>query len=211
MKTKKCLDCETLICEVSQRCMPCSLVYRTFSFDKLTKEWFLSQVIIDENTGCWRWQGVLNKKGYALKRIGKENGVHRISYKFFIGPIPEGLVIDHVLTRGCLYRDCINPNHLEPVTNEENWQRGKKPRLRQPEDFCTKGHSLLDPSNQYTKRKRQNGKEGRSCLICRKQATATQSKNRSLKRKLARQQRTNRSDKEGGPREEKRVHKTRNH
>jgi hypothetical protein len=48
---------------------------------------------------------------------------HRASYEFFVGPIPDGLEIDHVWTRGCRHTNCVNPEHLEPVTRAENMRR----------------------------------------------------------------------------------------
>jgi hypothetical protein len=48
---------------------------------------------------------------------------HRFAYELLVGPIPEGLVIDHL----CRNRRCVNPAHLEPVTAEENWRRGDAP------------------------------------------------------------------------------------
>lgn len=83
-------------------------------------ERLLGGYVVDEN-GCWIWQGqpgVTN--GYG--RISIANAVlyvHRVSYETFVGPIPEGLTIDHV----CRVRLCMHPGHLEPVTVEENTRR----------------------------------------------------------------------------------------
>lgn len=70
--------------------------------------------------GCWLWAGAPGKNGYG--RISVENTVryaHRVSYETFVGPIPQGLTIDHL----CRVRMCINPGHLEPVTLAENTRR----------------------------------------------------------------------------------------
>jgi hypothetical protein len=72
---------------------------------------------VDPNTGCWLWSGALNEFGYGItgsKRWGYL--AHRASYARFVGPIPEGLELDHL----CRVRRCINPDHLEPVTHREN-------------------------------------------------------------------------------------------
>jgi len=76
----------------------------------------------DEVTGCWNWTGFLDWHGYP--RIDSR-AAHRISYELFVGKIPEGLSIDHL----CSTPRCVNPQHLEPVTNAEN-QRRRIARLR---------------------------------------------------------------------------------
>jgi hypothetical protein len=72
-------------------------------------------------TPCWTWRGRLDAKGYAKvnwRRCGHQYA-YRMSYVLFVGPIPEGLEIDHV----CKIRNCVNPAHLEPVTHVENMRR----------------------------------------------------------------------------------------
>lgn len=78
---------------------------------------------IDER-GCWRWQGQKNRFGYGQLNVevgGKRMCLrtHRVSYEAYVGPIPDGLEIDHL----CRVRDCANPEHLEPVTRSENVRR----------------------------------------------------------------------------------------
>lgn len=75
--------------------------------------------------GCWRWTGVHNQFGYGMIRMdGKLQGVHRISWETFRGPVPDGLEIAHK----CDVRDCINPEHLFAATHLENMV-----------DMCEKG------------------------------------------------------------------------
>lgn len=71
--------------------------------------------------GCWLWRGYRTPNGYAqFKADGKTTRVHRWAYKQLVGPIPDGLGLDHL----CRVRHCVNPAHLEPVTNKENTARG---------------------------------------------------------------------------------------
>lgn len=93
--------------------------------------------ILDEITGCLRWQGPHNPDGYGEFST---KAAHRTAYEKAYGPVPEGLVIDHVYTRGCRYRDCVNPEHLEAITHGENIHRG---HLAKPErTHCKYGHEF---------------------------------------------------------------------
>lgn len=78
---------------------------------------------------CWPWTGAIATNGYGQIRIGRAvDLVHRVAYRLYIGPIPAGLHIDHVVSRGCTRRDCTNPAHLEAVTQAENNRRARCPR-----------------------------------------------------------------------------------
>jgi len=83
---------------------------------------FFSHIELDGS--CWAWTGYVSPNGYGQMGDNRRiHYVHRWAYEHFIGPIPEGLVIDHL----CRNRRCVNPAHLEPVTAEENWRRGDAP------------------------------------------------------------------------------------
>ena len=70
--------------------------------------------------GCWEWKSNRNKKGYGRVRISRRLFfAHRVSYTAFIGPIPEGMCIDHL----CRNPSCVCPFHLEVVTPQENTRR----------------------------------------------------------------------------------------
>jgi hypothetical protein len=82
--------------------------------------------IADEN-GCWIWQAGRTGSGYGMLRdpsVNSMRGAHRMAYRALVGPIPEGLEIDHL----CRVRACVNPAHLEPVTHAENQRRRRRPK-----------------------------------------------------------------------------------
>lgn len=73
--------------------------------------------------GCWLWIGTINGAGYGTFRLNGETiGAHRAVYEHVVGPIPAGLHIDHL----CRVRNCVNPEHLEPVTPSENIRRAQE-------------------------------------------------------------------------------------
>lgn len=110
----------------------------------------------DEN-GCWIWTGCIAWNGYGQLRrheTGHERA-HRAVYKLIVGPIPEGLDLDHL----CRVRACCNPSHLEPVTRSENLKRSPiagRPR----QTHCKRGHEFT-PDNSYVK-----GDGCRRCRAC---------------------------------------------
>ena len=89
---------------------------------------------------CWPWQGARSPKGYGFFYFaGRNSRAHRASYEMLIVPIPEGLTIDHL----CRNTGCVNPSHLELVTNKENVLRGVGPTaVNARKTRCPKGHPL---------------------------------------------------------------------
>ena len=91
---------------------------------------------VNKTNDCWLWEGALTDKGRGTTGIGGgiTRPAHRVAYELMIGPIPEGLEIDHL----CRVPRCVNPSHLEPVTHAENIRRGPKPK----QDECKRGHPI---------------------------------------------------------------------
>src|SRR6267378_4981912 len=76
-----------------------------------TKEDILSRIVIDEETGCWLWQGTINHKGYGqLSRAGRTMMAHKISYFLFVGTYNSSR---RELHHKCTTKKCANYNHLE--------------------------------------------------------------------------------------------------
>lgn len=111
---------------------------------------------VDKTEGCWLWLGAASVGGYGqfyagrLWPSGSQGKVyaHRYAYELLVGPIPEGLDIDHL----CRVRNCVNPDHMEPVTHRENMLRGDTVVARNAmKTTCTKGHPLdgVDERGRY--------------------------------------------------------------
>jgi hypothetical protein len=100
---------------------------------------FLGKVRPDDN-GCWMWIGAVHSRGYGHFWSGEKLVLaHRFSYTFFVGPIPPGLVIDHL----CRTPLCVNPAHLEAVTERVNILRGTGVTAQQAvKTHCVHGHPL---------------------------------------------------------------------
>lgn len=81
----------------------------------------------DRSTGCWVFMGPVTRiGGYGRIRDGRKTRMaHVVVYEAMVGPVPEGLQLDHVFDRGCRSKACVNPDHLEPVTTAENQRRNQ--------------------------------------------------------------------------------------
>lgn len=131
---------------------------------------------VDQSGGpdaCWPWLAYVDHHGYG--KFGttsrKITGAHRIAYEFLVGPIPEGLVIDHL----CRVRHCVNPSHMEPVTRGENVRRGVGGEVHRNTDTCRNGlHPWPESAGRY------GGPHGQlMCLECKR--TYSRERNRAIR------------------------------
>lgn len=78
---------------------------------------------VDRTDTCWLWRGALDRHGYGRVGVGGTRTAlaHRVAYMLAVGPIPDGFVLDHL----CRIRACVNPAHLEPVTQVVNLERAR--------------------------------------------------------------------------------------
>jgi hypothetical protein len=129
--------------------------------DEWTQILLVSALEIDTG-GCWKWKGNHSKKGYGFLRLtDRPIAVYRLTYQLWRGPIPKGLVSDHL----CVNRGCANPWHIEIVSNIENVMRGNgvgPKNMRKT--HCPKGHPYDENNTRYTSRK--NGGVNRRCRTC---------------------------------------------
>lgn len=113
---------------------------------------------VRKSKGCWNFIGSVGKDGYGKFYIdGKMEMAHRVSYKIKVGEIPKGLNIDHK----CRNRACVNPKHIEPVTQRENVMRGLGvARFNSEKTHCIHGHEFNYINTRITK----DGE--RACRVC---------------------------------------------
>lgn len=108
---------------------------------------------VNKTNSCWVWTAGLNSnngKGYGQFYLnGKKVKSHRLSYEITIGKIPDGMVLDHL----CRNRQCVNPDHLEPVTNRENVLRGDTHSSghNRAKTHCPSGHEYSEENTRLSK------------------------------------------------------------
>lgn len=114
----------------------------------------------EPNTGCLLWIGFVSQGGYGkLYLAGRAVQAHRAAYELSRGPIPNGLQLDHL----CRTRSCINPDHLEAVSQRTNVLRGEGPSATHArKTHCPRGHPLVEGNLC----KRLGNPRERRCLTC---------------------------------------------
>ena len=115
---------------------------------------------VNKTEACWLWTAAKSTRGYGSIGTGDRRTAlaHRVAYELLVGPIPEGLTLDHL----CRNHGCVNPAHLEPVTQRENVLRGVSPSARcAAVTHCPQGHPY-DEANTY--RPPEGGRDCRACV-----------------------------------------------
>ena len=121
------------------------------------KERIQNSIVIDDN-GCWIWQNYLDSGKYGVLCIAKSMvRAHRASYEAYVGPIPEGLQTDHL----CRVTSCVNPEHLEPVTQQENLRRKAIANTH-----CPQGHEYNEQNTYWQVPQAKNLNPSKKCKAC---------------------------------------------
>lgn len=122
--------------------------------------------------GCWEWTASRFRNGYGQ---GNRTVAHRVVYELLVGPVPEGLDLDHL----CRNRGCVNPGHLEPVTRRENLRRGETlPAANAIKTHCNTGHEFSE-ENTYV-----DALGKRHCRACRRVAMKKADDKRKGRRRI---------------------------
>lgn len=132
-----------------------------FGDDRLPNR-FWSKASVNDATGCWEWNAQKSHNGYARFQLESQpQRAHRVSYQALVGAIPEGMTLDHL----CRVRHCVNPAHLEPVTQAENNRRAARASSRKGFPLKTRTHCPVGhPYDEANTAVSRNGK--RRCRAC---------------------------------------------
>ena len=115
-------------------------------------------------SGCWEWQGLKHRSGYGqITTLSGRDYTHRVAWALMIGPIPEGMVIDHI----CRNRTCFKPSHLRVTTHRQNILAGTGASARNyRKTKCARGHTYTEGNFTF---KYAQQRKWRRCSICAKQ------------------------------------------
>lgn len=149
------------------------------------RERILRAIKVDD-AGCWIWQLYVARDGYGRIRFeGRGQRAHRVSYVAFRQQPPDGLDLDHL----CRVRACVNPDHLEPVTHQENMLRSpfmttealrarkQGPRHNVNKTHCNRGHEYTE-SNTY---RCPSAPRSRICRACNRIREASRDRRKTTK------------------------------
>ncbi len=106
--------------------------------------------------GCWLWQGAMSGSGYGAFHWGRTMPAHRAAYSLLVCLVPDHLHVDHL----CFTPQCVNPDHLEPVTSSINARRAVAHNGLP--DYCKRGH-LYSSSNTLLLSRRGGERRCRTC------------------------------------------------
>lgn len=103
---------------------------------------------LEKTNDCWLWRAAIDRYGYGKFNLnGKVIAAHRAAWELLRGPIPEGMEIDHL----CRVRNCVRPDHLEPVSKTVNCYRGESfAAENRRKTHCSKGHPLAGSNVRIT-------------------------------------------------------------
>jgi hypothetical protein len=141
--THVCPGCGGLRWKAAEKCHNCR--FAATPVDRV-----MARIVIDPVSECWVFTGRTTSGGYGVVGVGTSGRVaHRVTYEHFVGPVPDGLELDHTCHTedpscaggdSCPHRRCVNPDHLEAVTPAENVRRSV---ARRPiPTHCGRGHEL---------------------------------------------------------------------
>jgi hypothetical protein len=151
------------------------------SIPKLTTEQigrFWERIDVHQPAGCWEWRGAQIKGGYGQFATFRHGGfmAHRVAYELLIGPIAQGMQLDHL----CRNRLCCNPDHLQPVSAMVNTHRGHGPAGENAKKtHCKNGHAFTPENTFYFPS--QHGR--RTCRTCWQARSASASSRESARRR----------------------------
>ena len=117
---------------------------------------------VDKTGECWVWKAAKTRAGYGVFHVGGSGiSAHRVAYELMVGPIPDGLQLDHL----CENTSCVNPDHLVPVTARENVHRSQKSPAAQNmrKAHCSNGHPFSGENLVISCGRRQ-------CRICKRES-----------------------------------------
>ena len=122
--------------------------------------------------GCWLWRGATSHTGHG---VYQGHGAYRIAYEWMVGTVSDGMVIDHL----CRVPACVNPHHLEPVTQATNMKRAAIARAVEfqgntviftPVEYCRRGHvQNAETRHEY---RAPDGELFRICKVCKRMTDA---------------------------------------
>ncbi|KKN34512.1 hypothetical protein LCGC14_0793070 [marine sediment metagenome] len=131
---------------------------------------------------CWEWTGAIGFWGYGNFGNGRRNDgrcktvrAHRWAYEHLVGPIPQGLELDHL----CRNHACVNYLHIEAVTRRENLLRGDTfAAVNARKTHCLRGHPFNDENTYH-----RSDRRGRQCRICKSEASSREYYRHQMRRR----------------------------